>query len=446
MFLQSLNSLKPALKLRESLFCEDDLLKIGEDAFRVSELEQVIVVSFGKAAAPMAATTSEILHGIPLRGVVAAPGPAVRALPGLQHFQAGHPYPNEASEHAAEAVLQLLAGRSERDLVLFLISGGGSALLEKALNGSASAPVSLSDMRRFHEVLVRCGATIQEINILRKHVSAVKGGRLAEHASPASQVTLFVSDVPDDLPSLVASGPTMPDESSAADCRSIIERYGLMEQFPAAIRGLFAALFAGKIPETPKPGLPCFSKSRYHCLLSNRDAVEFLLERLRRRGIVAEFEGVPDEWNLDRAADHLLAKLSGLRQSHRGRPVAVVTGGELTSPVTASGVGGRNQAFVLNCVPKVAGRSIVVLSAGTDGIDGNSPAAGAIADGDSAQRAARRGIDPDRFVREADSYNFFASLGDAIVTGPTETNVRDLRILLDCDEARSQRREQALID
>lgn len=451
LFLETLDSLQIAPRLRERISVRGGFLKIRVAGFPLYRFQTVRIVAFGKAAVEMAQTAAEILAvaEADVRGVVVAPesssiqpfppglgadrwihrGPDSTALPAWQYFGAGHPYPNEASLRATDAVLKLLENCTAQDLVLFLVSGGGSALLEKPLEVPNAPSVSMADLRELHRLLVTCGASIQEMNVVRKHFSAVKGGRLAQRAAPAVQVTLFVSDVPDHLPSAVASGPSMPDESTVEDCRRVIAQYGLAEKLPESIRGL---LESGQLPETPKARDACFAQSRYDCLLSNRDAIAKVLELARSHAIVAEADTSCDEWPFERAADYLLARLNALRQQHPGRPVLLVSGGELSSPVTpgAEGRGGRNQAFALYCVPKIAGQPVVVLSAGTDGLDGNSPAAGAVADGSSEKRASAVGLKPEEFLHRSDSYGFFERLNDKLVTGPTGTNVRDLRLCL----------------
>ncbi len=477
LLIETFDSLRVAPRMRSLMSLGDDGLKIGADLYPLSRFRSVRVVSVGKAAIEMAGTAAEILgkreQGARLRGIVVAPGggsaqphlqplpcgrPGVRSpgppsdalaeegpppvgsgpqgglwgagrgsdwiVPSFQYFQAGHPYPNQQSMEAADAALALLEGGTTDDLVLFLISGGGSALMEKPLDSS----MSLDDMRQFHELLVTSGAGIQEMNVLRKHLSAVKGGRLAQRAAPATQVTIYVSDVPDHLPSAVASGPTMPDETTVEDCLRIARRYGLLEKFPNPIRAFFDA---ENVKETPKPGDACFAASKYYCLMSNRDGVGKLRELARSEGIPTAEESC-DDWPVERAAAYLLERLETLCNRYPGEPVMLVSGGELSCPVPpgATGRGGRNQAFVLECVAKIAGKPVVVLSAGTDGIDGNSPAAGAVADGESARRATALGLDAQEFRSRFDSYGFFEKLNDAIVTGPTGANVRDLRMLL----------------
>ena len=441
LFLEALKSLRVGPRLRNLMCCRDGVLEVGGDSYALSRFRTIRMVALGKAAIEMAETAEEILRrggvglnqpkapgrrtrtGPRLQGIVVAPLPSFERQR-FEYFQAGHPYPDMQSFRAAEAVLTFLERCTREDLVLFLLSGGGSALLEKPINPS----ISLKDIRQFHEILVTCGASIEEINVLRKHYSAIKGGRLAEQAFPATQITIYVSDVPEHLPSSVASGPTMPDESTVEDCRQIARIYRLLKKFP---RPIHALLQSGKIPETPKPGLACFAKSRFYCLLSNRDGIEKLLRLAKARRVHAEADVNCDEWHFQRAADYLLTRLEKLRQQDTPRPLLLVSGGELSSPVAGQvGRGGRNQAFVLHCVPKISGKHVVVLSAGTDGVDGNSPAAGAIADGVSGARARRLRMSPKQYLSRADSYRFFQKLGDAIITGPTGTNVRDLRLLL----------------
>jgi len=426
-FLETLPALQVGPRLRQMFRLDGRTLHVGPDTYALPEGRPVRMISIGKAAADMAHTTAEILAGVSMLGIVAAQELPPTLLDGFRYFAGGHPYPNERSWQAAEAALALLDPREivPKDVVLFLISGGGSAMLDKPLHPS----VSLDDLRLVHEVLVTCGAPIEEINAIRKHLSAVKGGRLAERAAPAAQVTLYASDVPEHLPSAVASGPTMPDETTVEDCLRIVKQYSLREKLHGPVREL---LESGAIAETPKPGHPCFANSRYYSVLSNADAIAGFAQRLRSHGVRVEVDATCDGLEYRRAADTLLNRLARLSLENPGRLSAVVSGGELSCPVTAdgSGVGGRNQAFGLYCAMKIAGKRAVVLSAGTDGIDGNSPAAGALADGSTIGRAAALKLDPESFLRRSDSHSFFKELGDALYTGPTGTNVRDLRVVL----------------
>ncbi len=311
----------------------------------------------------------------------------------------------------------------EQYLVVFLLSGGGSAICEKPV----SDEISFDDMVEWFRLLVTCGADIVAMNILRKHFSAIKGGRLAAQAHPARQLTLYVSDVPPEQPSTVASGPTMPDESTVADCHITIENLGIRERLPAPIRRM---LDENRVPETPKPGDEAFAHSDWHCLLDNFDAVDAIRRRCEDAGWETVVDFAVDDLPVSEAADILLERLRALKKEAGDSPAAVLTGGELSSPVTGDGRGGRNLAFVLDCVEKIAGERIAVVSAGTDGVDGNSPAAGAVADGETLNRAQALGMDPADYYRRSDSYSFFEKLDDALVTGPSGNNVRDVRLLI----------------
>jgi hydroxypyruvate reductase len=382
------------------------------------------VIAFGKAASRMAATLHEMLSGQVAGGVVVSPAEPAKRLAPFHYFLGGHPYPNAGSFEGAEAALRLLAGLTPDDFVIFLVSGGGSALLEKP----ADAAITLSDLIEFNRVLIGCGLPIEQINVLRKHLSAIKGGRLAARAHPARMLTIFISDVPDHLPSMVASGPTMPDESTLEECYAIAEQNQLVTKFPDSIRKHFVER---TLAETPKPGDERFTNAHYYCLLSNRDAVEAAKATAEKLGFVSEIDS--NVWDADfrQVADASLAALDSLAQAHPGQAVCLIVGGEVTCPVTGPGMGGRNLAFALYAAGKIAGTKRVVLSAGTDGRDGNSPTSGAVADGHTIARARVLGLDPAQYMAESDSYHFFRSLGDTLDTGFTDNNVRDVRLLLD---------------
>ncbi len=415
-----------AIDLRKTMLQKlkrvDDTLHAGES--NVSLTWPPHVVAMGKAAGRMAATLDEILGGRIASGIVVSPALPAARLKNFRYFEGGHPYPNPNSIAAAEAALEQVSKLGPSELVIFLISGGGSALFEKPL-----APgVSLRDLVEFNRVLVTCGLPIEQINVLRKHVSAVKGGRLAQAAHPARQLTLYVSDVPDALPSMVASGPTMPDDSTLEECYRLAEENNLIQRLPQPIRESFKER---TLKETPKPGAVCFKRSEYYCLLSNREAVEAAQNALDVQGFICEVDS--GEWDADyrEVADRNLEALEALAEKHPGKPVALVVGGEVTCEVTGSGMGGRNQAFVLYAAEKIEHQNRVLLSAGTDGRDGNSPASGAVADGQTLSRARGRGLDRARYLAGSDAYSFFRTLGDTLDTGYTGNNVRDVRLWLD---------------
>ena len=401
-----------------------NLLVAGDAEVEIDSAERILVAGIGKAAAPMCQALAPLLPAASSAGVVVAPDRPADLPAGYRAFEGGHPYPNEQSAAAARHLLERAGGLGQRDLLITLLSGGGSAICEAPLDPE----VTLADVRAFNEVLVTCGANIVEINILRKHLSCIKGGRLAEAASPARQITLYVSDVPPDEPSTVASGPTMPDESTCEDAYATAERLGITPRLPGPIR---RAIEGRALRETPKPGSGVFRRSQWVCLLDNLDVLRLLEARVRTRGWIVERDLTVDDAPVEQAASKLLDRLQDLVARWPGRTVAVTTGGELSSPVKGDGMGGRNQAFVLWVARMLHERGMraTVLSAGTDGIDGNSPATGAVADDATVPRAVALGLDPEDFERRSDSFRFFRRLGDLVETGPTGNNVRDLRIL-----------------
>ena len=400
--------------------CERGVLRICEDLYDLNSYARVFAVSIGKAAHSMVQALIAQAGGS-LEGIVATPVEPESQVRGFRYFRGGHPTPNAESIRAAEAILKSVAAQNASSLVLFLISGGGSAVAEKPIDDE----ISLADLVATYRALVLSGAPIAEINAIRKHLSAIKGGRLAQASSPAQQVSLLVSDVPDNAPDALASGPTMPDSTTVEDCYAIAEKYGLLEQFPAAVSELFRRHV---LEETPKSDDPAFHRSRWWTLLSNKSAADEAGVAATRLGFAVDVDNTCDDWEYERAAQYLLSRVRQLRKEVSR--VCLISGGEVTVKVTNGGVGGRNQQFALACAEKIAGENITVLSAGTDGIDGNSPAAGAVADGTTLERAKAKGFDPALALARFDAYPFFAMLGDAIVTGPTGNNLRDLRILL----------------
>ncbi len=390
----------------------------------LSAYREIIGVCYGKAAFAMAEGLERVLApDFRVRGIISAPAPPSRPLPGWEVFRAGHPVPNANSFAAGRAILDLLKRTDEKTLVFFLLSGGGSSLVEFPLDPG----ISLADFQQLHHALVTCGAPIEEINAIRKHLSATKGGRLALAAPLATKITLGVTDVPEGHETALASGPTLPDPTTVADVVRIVHKYGLAEIFPASVR---RHIESPALPETPKPGDSAFEHAHFSLLLGMHDLFHNTHQCAETQGFLCECDNSTDNWLVERAADELLYQLEAMRKSYPGRRVAVIADGEVSSPVTGKGIGGRNAAFVLACVPKIAERNIVVLSAGTDGVDGNSPAAGAVADGKTFARADALGLDPADFFARSDAFTFFEKLGDAIHTGPTGNNLRDLRLLL----------------
>ena len=423
-FSKTLAAIDPGEALARNIQRRGCLLEAGGVSLDLRDFREIVGVAFGKAAFRMAQALSEILGSEPApEGIVVVPAPPPRHLPSWETFVGGHPVPNEAGFAAGRAILQRLKRCDEKSLVIFLLSGGGSSLVEQSLDARAT----LKDFQQLNEVLVGCGAPIEEINVVRKHFSAIKGGRLAATAPISAKLTFAVSDVPPGKESALASGPTLPDLSMLADVADIIRRYDLMPRLPARLR---EALEICALPETPKPGAPEFANAHFIKILDSRDLTHAAHHACEAAGFQCICDRLTDGWPLERAANHLLASLEEQGRANPGKAVAVIADGEVSSPVTGEGMGGRNSAFVLTCVPKIAGGTVAVLSAGTDGIDGNSPAAGAVADGGTLDRAKVERMDSADFSRRSDAYAFFSALNDAILTGPTGNNLRDLRVLL----------------
>ncbi len=330
--------------------------------------------------------------------------------------------PNHESMRAAEAILRALDSMNARSLVIYLISGGGSAIVEKPI----SDEISFDDLVQTYRALVHSGAPIAQINAVRKHLSAVKGGRMAVAAAPAHQLSIMISDVPDNAMDSLASGPTMPDTSTCEQCYDIVRQYNLLPQFPRSVSRLFQTR---ALEETPKTGDPLFERARWWTMLSNVSAQKAAVERAAMNGFAIQIDNSCDDWDYRKAADYLLERVRELRKGVSR--VCLISGGEVTVTVDRKpGTGGRNQQFALYCAQRIQGENISVLSAGTDGIDGNSPAAGAVVDGTTIARAKAKGLSAEAALAGFDAYPFFDALGDTIMTGYTGTNVRDVRVLL----------------
>jgi len=419
-FLHALERASIANGFARHVHYERGILRVRDDLYDLHSYARVLAISLGKAghtmAEALAAQTGEFIEGI-----VASPVDAATQVRGFRYFRGGHPTPNAESLAAAAAMLRAVESLPPASLVIFMVSGGGSSIVEKPIDEE----ISLDDLIATYRALVHSGAPIAEINAVRKHLSAVKGGRLAKAAYPAQQVSLLVSDVPDATPDALASGPTMPDSTSVEDCYRIVGKYGMEKQFPRSTRELMERR---ALEETPKSDDLAFHRARWWTLLSNQSAIEAASEAAERAGFTVHVDNSCDDWDYEKAAEYLLARVRELRRQMS--PVCLISGGEVTVKVTNGGAGGRNQQFALACAEKMPDEEITVLSAGTDGVDGNSPAAGAVADGGTAERARAAGFEPREALEKFDAYPLFSKLGDAIETGPTGNNLRDLRILL----------------
>lgn len=406
-------------------------LKIRDLEFN-SNARSIYYVAIGKAAISMATALEALLGNRITEGLIAGGDSKIssrlhtRSLLRRRWYQGGHPLPNKRSLLAGAYALELL-GRAdhERALVIFLVSGGGSAMLEWPV----SDDISLASLRTANKILVSCGASISEINSVRRAFSAVKGGKLAARAPNCEQVTLIVSDVPDGQERSVASGPTVAVPEDGIDPRDVIDRYRLKERLPPTIVRAIEAAAASPIQSV--------HISEPLVLLDNGSALRAAVRAIEELGFVGEITDDVTDQPIEEGCELLLDRLSALRASHRGsnKTVCLVSGGEFSCPVRGDGIGGRNLETALRLALAADKRrkrfgDFVALCAGTDGIDGNSPAAGAIIDSTTIRRAKAIGLDPEDFLRRSDSYSFFHALGDDITTGPTGTNVRDVRLLL----------------
>ena len=426
-FQAGVKAVDPAHAIKKHLMLEGNRLTAGETIYDLAAFDRISVIGAGKASAAMARAMEEILDKRLNSGLVITKYNHALPLDKVQVIEAGHPVPDLAGFRGAQKIIQFLEQRNEKDLVFFLISGGGSALLPYPHEG-----LTLEDKRDVTKILLAVGANIQEINTLRKHLSQVKGGRLAKIAHPATLISLILSDViGDDLDS-IASGPTVPDRSTFRDCVDIVEKYQITDRLPSVVMDIFNKGIRGEIEDTPEAGDPAFERTQNLIIGSNIKAVEEAAKKATELGyntlILSTFiEGE----TRDVAGVHAAIAKEILSSGNPiERPACVISGGETTVTIRGGGKGGRNQEFSLAAAIDIDGlENVVLLSAGTDGTDGPTDAAGAISDGATVVRARKLGMDPNHYLRENDSYHFFKALGDLILTGPTFTNVMDLRLV-----------------
>jgi len=403
-------------------------LIIKDTCYNLDSYKAVYVIGAGKASAAMARPIEEILGDRLKGGIINVKYGYSVPLEFIEVNEAGHPVPDEAGLKGTRRIVKLLQSTGEGDLVIALISGGGSALLPYPVES-----LTLKDKQQVTSYLIECGASIQEINTVRKHISRVKGGKLAKLAYPSPLISLILSDVIGDDESNVASGPTVPDESTFLDCLHILEKYGISRKIPSSVLEFIRRGIQDKVNETPKPGEVAFSHARNITVGSNVQAVEAAREKAEGLGyntmIISSFiKGEAREIAKVYAAIAREIISSGKPVN---MPACVISGGETTVTLQGKGLGGRNQEFALAAAIEIGGlKNVTIFSAGTDGIDGLTEAAGAIVDGTTLRRAELLGLDADNYLKENDSYHFFKPLGDLIITGPTCTNVMDLMLII----------------
>ncbi|MEX2261732.1 MAG: glycerate kinase [Bryobacteraceae bacterium] len=427
-FDSALKAADPVQAVLRHLRLEDDTLIAGRVRYPLKRFRRILALGAGKAGASMGQAVERVLGRSIECGLLNVKHGHVARLRRIELNECSHPVPDESGVRGAERIAAMAREADEKDLILCLISGGASALLPLP-----AAPVTLEEKQATTKLLLACGANIHEINVVRKHLSAIKGGQLARLAYPATVISLLLSDVIGDDLDVIGSGPTAPDASTFDRAAEIFRKYDLVERLPAAVTGRIERGRRGEVEETPKPGDPIFARTQNLVVGSNRLAVEAARERARALGyrplVLSTFiEGE----TRDVARMHAAIAREIVNSGQPLKPPAcLISGGETTVTLRGQGLGGRNQEFVLAAAMDLAGLpSSVVLSGGTDGTDGPTDAAGAIADGDSVSRAAALGMKAQEYLAANDSYRYFQPLGDLLMTGPTNTNVMDVRLLL----------------
>lgn len=428
-FKHALSTLDPERLVKKKISTQDSTLIVEKREYNLNNYENIYVVGGGKACAPMAKAVEEILGDRIDGGIIIVKYHHGLFLKKIETVEASHPIPDKNGKRGTSKILRLLSRTGEKDLVICLISGGGSALLVQPHN-----EITLPDIQNTSTRLLACGATIDEINTVRKHLSSIKGGQLAKAAYPSTLITLILSDVVGDPMDIIASGPTVPDESTFEDACKIIQKYSLEDKIPNSVYSFLSSGKMGEIEETPKHGDEIFDNTQNVIVGSNRIALDAAAKKAKDLGyntiiLSSLVEGESRETARFFAA---IAKEVYRTGTPVPRPACIIAGGETTVTIKGKGKGGRNQEFALSAALEISGyNGIVVLSAGTDGTDGPTDATGAIVDSDTCKNAKLRFcLNPEEYLRRNDSYNFFNNTGEYIITGPTMTNVMDIMISL----------------
>ena len=427
LFAKTTEAVELSARMTSQITLSDGYLHAGPDSLPLTLFSRILVIAVGKAAVPMAAYMQRILE--PWRdaqhqveGIVVGSGPW-KPVPGWTYFEGSHPLPDINSFRASELLLDRLRSADEKTLAIFLVSGGASSMLELPL----SSTISHQDVIAFYRSLLHAGLPIAKMNVLRKHLSMVKGGRLAAASEKATKATVLISDVPEGMLDVVGSGLSLPDPSTIEDV------WGILHDTPSFAHALPESIlkFLPTMPETPKQIPAGVLPSTCFSLLSSESLIEAASKIAAEEGYHIVVDNTCDDWDYREAAGYLVDRIRAERRT--GGPVCLLSAGEVTVSVSGTaGIGGRNQQWVLEVSRLLQSESenYTFLSAGSDGVDGNSPAAGAIADTQTWIRAERLGLDPARALMQFDTYRLFEQLQDTIVTGPLGNNLRDLRILL----------------
>lgn len=433
-FLNALRAVDPYRAIKNSVRISGNTLMVGsqdkeEIAFNLAQFNNIYVIGAGKATAPMARAIEEILGDRINKGIINVKYGFTENLKRTQIIEAGHPIPDENGIQGTKRIIELLKHTKEGDLIISLISGGGSALLPMPADG-----ISLQDKQEITKELLRCGASIDEINAVRKHISLSKGGQLARTAHPATTINLMLSDVVGDRMDVIASGPFVPDKSTFEDVLKIFKRYQILDGVPDPIRKHIYRGLRGEIQETPKENDPVFEKVHNLIIGSNILALKSAKRRAEELGYnTLILSSMVEGETRDIAIMHSAIAKEIIRTGNPiSPPACIISGGETTVTIKGDGLGGRNQEFCLSCAIEISDvdGNVVILSGGTDGNDGPTDSAGGIVDPFTIKRAQNAGLNALEFLMRNDSYNFLKQTGDLLITGPTNTNVMDVRLII----------------
>lgn len=422
-FLAGVEAVKPAHFIPKNLQLNRNVIKINDKTFSLTDIENLYVVAVGKAAAAMALETEKILSNRITEGIVVTKYKHQLPLSHCSTIEAGHPIPDKNSLLGGKAVMQLFKKARQKDLIILLISGGASALVSDVPPGC-----TLEDIQKTIQLLLDCGAAIDEMNTVRKHLSNIKGGQLMQ-ATRATVVALILSDVPDNNLSVIASGLTVADKSTFNDAWRVIEHYDLVKKLPSSARDYLKNGVNKMSPDTPKPGDATFDKVYNHLVATNKVAIEAAQAKAQQLGYVTRIIPPVLSGEADQQAENFI---NDLKSEKSKQPVCVLWGGETTVTIKGKGKGGRNQQFVLAalCALKdqrwLLENNATILSGGTDGTDGPTTAAGAVIDSGTIIRMDEMAIDPNQFLQQNDAFHFFEKVNGLIITGPTQTNVMDI--------------------
>ena len=426
-FMTGIASVLPDKLIAESISRKGSVLRFGDLTLSAEKIRNLYVIGAGKASAAMGHYVESILGDLVTGGLIITKYGHACMLQRIKVKEAGHPVPDMAGFEATREIIEICDGAGEDDLVVCLLSGGGSALMSDLPSGLLPEDIYL-----INNLLVRCGADITEINTVRKHLSEIKGGQLVKRAWPASLVSIMISDVSGNKPDVIASGPTVPDTTTFHDAWKVLEKYHLTGDVTMGIKELLLSGVDGKRPETPKPGDSIFDRTSNLLAGTNETALIAAQGAAADSGYNALIVTDNLSGDSENAAQMIIETALSFKDNiEASKPLCLLYGGETTIKVTGNGLGGRNQHLALAAAIKLANYpGITILSAGTDGNDGPTDAAGAVVDSSTIKSAESVRIDPEKHLREFDSYSFFRKAGGHIITGPTYTNVMDLVIVL----------------